>query len=142
MDIQFFNLETKYRVREKKRIKDLIVYILKAHQKEAGALSFIITNEPEIVRINRTYLNHDYSTDVITFDYSEGNRIQGDVFVCIDTIRENAKMYREPMERELRRNFVHGLLHLLGYNDKTTREQLAMREKENEYLDWFEEREI
>jgi rRNA maturation RNase YbeY len=84
--------------------------------------------------INVKYLDHNYFTDIITFDYVEGNTISGDLFISIETVKENAKEYNITWIKELYRVILHGILHLVGYNDKSEKERKIMREKENYYL--------
>jgi rRNA maturation RNase YbeY len=85
--------------------------------------------------INRRYLEHDYFTDIITFDYCEGEKLSGDLFISVDTVRENALEYgAESFDQELARVMVHGLLHLIGYDDHSEEDKKVMREKENYYL--------
>ena len=97
-------------------------------------LSFIFTSNKQIRLINKKYLNHDYDTDVITFDYREGNLISGDIFVSVEQVRINAKSYNTGEEEELRRVMIHGVNHLLGYNDSSDEEREIMRQMENEAL--------
>ena len=91
----------------------------------------------ELSKINKEFLNHDTLTDVITFDYSTLNEISGEIFISIDRVRENASEFQQSFEVEIRRVMIHGLLHLCGYNDKTTKEKSLMSERENFYLDSF-----
>ena len=97
-------------------------------------LSFIFTSNKQIRLINKKYLNHDYDTDVITFDYREGNLISGDIFISVEQVRINAKSYNTGEEEELRRVMIHGVNHLLGYNDSSDEEREIMRQMENEAL--------
>jgi rRNA maturation RNase YbeY len=88
--------------------------------------------------VNRTYLQHDYFTDIITFDNADKKQsIEGDLFISIDTVRSNAKLFKTTILNELRRVMIHGALHLCGYNDKTDEEKVQMRLKEDEYLAYF-----
>lgn len=103
--------------------------------KRLGDISIIFCSDPYILDINIKYLGHDYYTDVITFDYCEGNVLSGDLFISVDTVRENALTYGSTFEEELNRVMVHGLLHLIGYDDHTPEQQKVMRQKENYYLD-------
>ena len=90
--------------------------------------------------MNREYLNHNYFTDVITFDYTEGNVISGDVFISVEQVKENASFYKVLLEVELRRVMIHGVLHLMGFNDATEAGKETMREMENEALNlWSKE---
>ena len=99
-----------------------------------GDISIIFCSDPYILDINQRYLQHDYFTDIITFDYCEGKVLSGDLFISIDTVRENAAEYGASFEEELNRVMVHGLLHLIGYDDHTPEEQKEMRSKEDYYL--------
>lgn len=104
-------------------------------QKKIGTLNYIFCTDDYLHNMNVAYLQHDTLTDVITFDNSEtSNRIEGDIFISIDRIKDNAQTYNVPANTELHRVMVHGLLHLLGYGDKTNAETQLMRAKENEYL--------
>ncbi len=104
------------------------------HRRIPGNISFIFTSNAHLLRMNKKYLNHNYFTDVITFNYTEGKLISGDIFISIDQVRENAVTYGVMEDDELRRVMIHGVLHLLGFNDDLKEEQDAMREMENEAL--------
>lgn len=106
---------------------------------DIGELSFIFCSDEYLKKINVKYLNHDFFTDVITFDYSKGNLLFGDVYVSTDRVQENAKTYNSSFNKELFRVIIHGVLHLCGFNDKTKKEKTLIRSKENEALstiDW------
>ena len=92
-------------------------------------------NDEELLEVNRKHLNHDYYTDIITFDYTRRNKISGELFISEDRIADNAKQNREPLERERSRVVAHGILHLIGFGDKTDEEKFVMRSKEDEILD-------
>ena len=100
----------------------------------AGDVSIVFTSDEYLLNLNRESLNHDYYTDIITFDYCQENTINGDLFISIDRVKENAKEFNEPFSQELSRVIIHGVMHLCGYKDKTNEEELLMREKENFYL--------
>ena len=102
--------------------------------KQLGAVTYIFCDDEEILRINKLYLEHDYYTDIITFDYSDGNVISGDLFISLDTVKTNADLYHVDYEDELLRVIIHGILHLCGWKDKSTEEEKAMREQENRAL--------
>ncbi len=102
--------------------------------KRIGDISIIFCSDPYILEINLKYLQHDYFTDIITFDYCEANRLSGDLFISVDSVRENALFYGTEFEDELNRVIVHGLLHLIGYDDHSEQEKKTIREKENYYL--------
>lgn len=97
-------------------------------------LAYIFCSDEFLLEINQQYLSHDYYTDVITFDYSEDNHVSGDVFISVDRVRENAKILDVKEDQELQRVMVHGLLHLLGYNDKSPAQKSEMTLKEDFYL--------
>lgn len=102
--------------------------------KTLGDISIIFCSDNYILDVNLRYLHHDYFTDVITFDYCEGNRLSGDLFISVDSVRENAVEFGTEFDDELHRVIVHGLLHLIGYYDHTPEDQKLMREKEDYYL--------
>lgn len=100
-----------------------------------GQISVIFCSDPYLLEINRKYLGHDYYTDIITFDYSEGGTISGDLFISVDTVRSNAEYYSADFKDELDRVIVHGVLHLIGYDDHTDEQTAEMRARENHYLE-------
>lgn len=108
---------------------------VKAEQREGGDINVIFCSDEYLLEINRKYLEHDYYTDIITFDYNFDDVVSGDLFISVDTVRANAKEYGVSFLEELHRVIIHGVLHLIGYNDKTADEQKVMRSKENEYLE-------
>ena len=134
MAIRFHSLNFKFDLRNKNLHKSWIKRCISAHDRIPGALSFIFTSNPSLREMNREYLNHDYFTDVITFDYSDGDVVSGDVFISIDQVRINAESYDEKFEDELRRVMIHGVLHLMAFDDSTDGEKAMMRKLENEAL--------
>ena len=102
--------------------------------KTLGDISIIFCSDNYILDVNIRYLHHDYFTDVITFDYCEGDKLSGDLFISIDSVRENAIEFGTEFDEELHRVIVHGLLHLIGYDDHNPEDQKVMREKEDYYL--------
>jgi len=101
---------------------------------KTGEISIIFCSDDYLLKINKKYLNHDYFTDIITFNYNENNTIIGDLFISIDRVKENAKELKVDFNNELYRVIIHGVLHLCGYNDKTQDQQKEIRTKEDEYL--------
>ncbi len=99
-----------------------------------GDINIIFCSDPYILNINLQYLSHDYFTDIITFDYSQKPVISGDLFISVDSVRENAAFYGTEFQEELHRVIVHGILHLIGYDDHTEPDIAQMRSKENYYL--------
>lgn len=104
------------------------------HGRRVGTLSYMFCNDEQILKANRDFLQHDYYTDIITFDSSEGERIAGDLLISLDTVRSNADGLGISYEEELHRVMVHGVLHLCGYGDKSEDEALRMRQLEDEAL--------
>jgi probable rRNA maturation factor len=101
---------------------------------ELGDISYIFCSDKYLLEMNRTHLDHDYYTDIITFDYTDNQIVSGDLFISIDRVRENASDYNVSFEHELHRVMIHGVLHLCGYKDKTDDEEKLMRSKENDAL--------
>ncbi len=110
--------------------------------KNLGELSLIFTSDEYLLNMNKEHLNHDYYTDIITFDYTEDGFVSGDLFISVDRVNENADGLNVSRETELNRVVVHGALHLMGYGDKSDSESSLMREKENLYLSQIVLREI
>jgi rRNA maturation RNase YbeY len=105
------------------------------HGKMLGPLTYIFTDDSGILRVNREFLQHDYYTDVITFDYSKRAMVSGDIYISLDTVQSNAEQFNQPYARELHRVVVHGLLHLCGINDKGPGEREIMEAHENAALE-------
>lgn len=103
--------------------------------KRVGEVAYIFCADEKILEVNREYLEHDYYTDIITFDYSEGNRIAGDLFISLDTVASNAELFGRPYEEELHRVIIHGILHLCGIKDKEPGEREQMEQAENQALE-------
>ena len=99
--------------------------------KKTGDIAYIFCSDEKILEVNKQYLNHDYYTDIITFDYSDGSIISGDIFISIDTVRSNAEEFKVNFDEELRRIIIHGVLHLCGQDDQTPELRAEMIEKEN-----------
>ena len=132
--ISYFCEDIKFDLKAKLLNNRWIKMVIGSEIKKAGDISFIFCSDHYILDINLRYLQHDYFTDIITFDYCEGDRVSGDLFISIDSVRENARFYGVSFEDELDRVMVHGILHLLGYDDHTPEETAVMREKEIYYV--------
>ena len=102
-----------------------------------GDINIVFCSDENLLDMNIKYLDHDYYTDIITFDYCEGDIVSGDLFISIDRVKENAVLLKEEYTRELKRVCVHGVLHLCGYGDNTDHEETSMRELENFYLERY-----
>mgnify|MGYP001826648405 CR=1 FL=1 len=134
MAIRFHSLKISYNLKSKNLHKSWIRSCIDSMGKSCGELSFIFTSNLSLREMNRKYLNHDYFTDVITFDYSEDALISGDIFISIDQVKINAGIFRTEEDEELRRVMIHGVLHLLGFQDSTDAEKAQMRKLENDAL--------
>lgn len=119
---------------KEKEVKEWIKQIAAKFDRKVGELAYIFCSDEKILEVNQEYLQHDYYTDIITFDYSEGKTISGDMFISLDTVRSNSEQFGTNYDEELLRVIIHGVLHLCGMNDKTDEEERKMRELENEAL--------
>jgi rRNA maturation RNase YbeY len=108
-----------------------ILACINQFHKNSGNLNFIFTSDEYLLGINKKYLQHDYYTDIITFDYCVENTISGDIYISIDRVKENAREYNQSFLQELHRVIIHGILHLIGLNDHTEEEKIEMRKAEN-----------
>ncbi|MBO6012463.1 MAG: rRNA maturation RNase YbeY [Bacteroidales bacterium] len=119
---------------QKTEIRNWIKQVAALHGKRVGEISYIFCNDEKILEVNRQYLKHDYYTDIITFDYTEGDKLSGDLFISLDTVRTNAEQFGQPYNTELHRVIIHGVLHLCGIDDKGPGEREIMEHNENEAL--------
>ena len=132
--VRYFTEDIKFEFKDRRRTSRWLKLVAESEIRNLGDISVIFCSDPYILDVNLKYLQHDYFTDIITFDYCEGDTLSGDLFISIDTVRENSIFYKTDFEQELARVIVHGVLHLIGYDDHTPEEQKEMREKENYYL--------
>lgn len=132
--VRFFNEDTSFQIKKKLLTKQWLKIVAESEIRRLGDINIIFCSDPYILDVNIKYLGHDYFTDIITFDYSEGNTLSGDLFISIDSVRENSIFYKTEFIDELNRVIVHGLLHLIGYDDHTEKDISIMRSKENYYL--------
>ena len=136
--IKYFSEGVKFEFKEKLADRRWLRFAAEAESKRIGDVNIIFCSDPYILDVNIKYLGHDYFTDIITFDYVEGDTLSGDLFISVDSVRENASFYGAEFPVELRRVMVHGLLHLIGYDDHTPEDQKTMRSKEDYYLSLWE----
>lgn len=132
--IRYFSEDIKFAFKGRALNNRWLKSVAESEFRKLGNINIIFCSDPYILDINIKFLNHSYYTDIITFDYCEDNVISGDLFISIDTVRDNASYYGSDFSEELYRVMVHGILHLVGFNDHTPEEQKIMREKENYYL--------
>lgn len=133
MAIQF-SFQTNYPLKSRTKIKQWIKQVIEAKGKKTGNITYIFCDDEYLLEVNKQYLQHDYYTDVITFDYVENDLISGDIFISTDRVRENALAFGSSETEELHRVIIHGALHLLGLKDKSEKEASQMRQTENEAL--------
>ena len=124
---------------DKSEISRWIGQVADSYGKRCGDITYIFCDDERIIEVNRTFLQHDYYTDIITFDYCIGNTLSGDLFISLDTVRSNAALVGETYQRELHRVIIHGVLHLCGINDKGEGEREIMEQCENKALKLLEE---
>ena len=124
---------------KKRETTSWIKNVASTYGKKTGEIAYIFCSDEKILKVNRQYLQHDYYTDIITFDYSEGNKIAGDLFISLDTVRTNAEKFHTAYEDELHRVIIHGILHLCGINDKGPGEREIMEAAENKALSMLRE---
>jgi rRNA maturation RNase YbeY len=122
-------------------LKNCLKEIILSEKRITGDISIVLTTDEYVLKVNQDFLQHDYYTDIITFDYCEGNVVSGDLVVSLDRVRENSQIQLTSIEEELFRVVYHGVLHLCGYGDKTEKEIIEMRAKEAFYLNLFVSRE-
>ncbi|RNC66556.1 rRNA maturation RNase YbeY [Proteiniphilum sp. X52] len=134
MAITFYAENIDFPKIKKRETANWIKNVVKNYGKQAGDISYLFCTDEKILEINRQYLQHDFYTDIITFDYSEGERMSGDIFISIDTVLSNSIQYHTDFEEELYRVIIHGVLHLCGLNDKSDSESKQMKEAEERAL--------
>lgn len=131
--IEFFVEDIDFKLENQFKIAEWITVIAKKYEHEIDSLNYIFADDDYILDINKTHLNHDYFTDIITFDLNDIERksLKSDIFISVDRVRENAESFEQIFIDELHRVMIHGVLHLLGFNDSSDKEKKEMRQKEN-----------
>ncbi|AMS28224.1 rRNA maturation factor [Bacteroidetes bacterium UKL13-3] len=132
--MSFNTVDTSYTVKHKKNLRSWIKETISKEKKSLGEISFNFCSDEYLLSVNKEHLNHDYYTDIITFDFCENDIISGDIYISIDRVKENAKTENRTINNELHRVIIHGILHLCGYKDKKPADASVMREKEDFYL--------
>jgi rRNA maturation RNase YbeY len=133
-EIEFNQVDTFYLLKGVNKISSWISQTILSEQKLVGNISFNFCSDKYLLKVNNEHLQHDYYTDIITFDFCEGPYISGDIYISIERVKENAQSEKKPISNELHRVLIHGVLHLCGYKDKTPADARLMREKEDYYL--------
>lgn len=137
-EITFFSEGIRFGLSNEEAIRRWILSVLEIEDSAAGEINYIFCHDDYLLDLNKEYLGHDAYTDIVTFDLGEDESITGDIFISIDRVKENAEELGVPFENELQRVVVHGILHLLGYGDKTEAQKKKMRAKEDECLNLLE----
>jgi probable rRNA maturation factor len=132
-----FNYETDFELDNETLYSDWISAVISSESKKEGEINYIFCDDEYLHKINVDYLNHDDLTDIISFDYSVGNELHGDIFVSVERVRENAGDFDVSFDEEMKRVMAHGILHYVGYKDKSDEDSQIMRNKENEKIALF-----
>lgn len=132
-----FNYETDFTLDNETVFSDWLSEVISSELKNEGEINYIFCDDDYLLEINQQYLHHDTLTDIISFDYSVGNELHGDIFISVERVRDNAIDFNVSFEDELKRVMVHGVLHYCGYKDKSESDERLMREKEEEKMKMF-----
>jgi probable rRNA maturation factor len=132
--IKIFYENTPFRIKEWRKFKSVIEKVIRKEKRVSGDLNFIITDDVSLRKINVQFLEHDYDTDVITFNYNEGNIVNGEIYCSLETVKDNARNYKVSLNNEIKRVLIHGVLHLVGYDDKGSDDKRKMKFMEEFWL--------
>ena len=132
-----FNYENEFELQNEDQIATWISVVIISENKKEGDINYIFCDDDYLLNLNEQYLDHDTLTDIISFDYSVGNELHGDIFISVERVRENAQDFNVTFEEELKRVLVHGVLHYCGYKDKSEEDEQLMRSKEDEKIKMF-----
>ena len=130
----YYHSECDFQLKDDESITKWLKDAISTEGKELGEINYIFCDDQYLLKKNQEYLQHDTFTDIITFDYTDENRLSADIFISIERVKENAITFAVPFENELRRVIIHGILHLIGYKDKSEEDSESMKRKENFYL--------
>lgn len=132
-----FNYETEFELPNESAIERWISQVIASELKREGEISYVFCDDDYLLELNQQYLQHDTLTDIISFDYTVGSELNGDIFISVERVRENAEIFNQTFDNEILRVMIHGVLHYCGYKDKSTADEQHMRLKENEKLAMF-----
>lgn len=132
-----FNYETGFELQDEAKYEGWLSRVIESEDKTEGEINYIFCDDDYLLKMNEEFLDHDTLTDIISFDYTMGNLISGDIFISVERVKENAGDFNTSFEEELRRVMVHGILHYCGYKDKTEEDSQVMRAKEEEKMRMF-----
>lgn len=139
MCVAFETKVENFQLKNQNLISKWITDVIHSHDKTPGDITYIFLSDEELLEYNKNYLQHDFYTDVITFDYTQENILSADIFISIDRIVDNSSAYNNSVSDELKRVMIHGVLHLLGYDDKNDEDMLVMRKQENIEMELLKE---
>lgn len=134
MEILFFTEKVNFELENSTLVREWITKVVQDHCLEVGIINFVFTTDECLLKINKEFLKHDYLTDIITFDNRQGKELNGDIYISLDRVKENAHENKKLFLDELQRVIIHGILHLCGYQDNTSEKKTKMRNAENKYL--------
>lgn len=134
MPVFFHNEDYFFLPKKKLQIKKWINTVISGYSFKAGQINYIFTSDRQLLKINQEYLDHDFLTDIITFDYTKKKTVSGDIFISIERVRENAEIFETGFNLELKRVIIHGILHMVGFKDKTDQEKKDMKNAEDQAL--------
>ena len=129
-----FHYETDFLLKKEKNVIDWISKVISLEERKVGEINYIFCDDKYLLKKNIKYLNHDTLTDIITFDYCDENIVSSDIMISIERVKSNSKIFKTTFSNELNRVIIHGILHLVGYGDKTKKEEKEIRKKEDYYL--------
>ena len=132
-----FHYETEFRLEDETRFADWVGRVIASEDRKSGVINYIFCSDAYLLELNKKHLAHDTLTDILTFDYSMGKKVSGDIFISVDRVADNASTYGATFENELLRVMAHGLLHIFGYKDKEEHDAVHMRGKEDEKIQLF-----
>jgi len=139
MAVLYYSYDVKVPPFKRRQISNWIKSVASVYNKKIGTIAYIFCNDEKILEVNKEFLQHDYYTDIITFEYNEGDTILGDIYISLDTVKSNSETFKTKPEEEIYRVMIHGVLHLCGINDKTPEERKYMTECENRALKLLDE---
>jgi probable rRNA maturation factor len=132
-----FNYEVDFQLHSEVQVNKWLYEVIKSERFKEGEINYVFCDDEYLLKLNVEFLKHDTLTDILSFDYSLGKELHGDIFISIERVKENAEDFNVGFETELKRVMVHGMLHYCGYKDKSEEEERVMREKENHYINLF-----
>ena len=132
-----FNYELDFKLEDEALYSDWISKVISSEKKNEGDINYIFCDDDYLLQINQQYLDHDTLTDIISFDYSIGNELHGDIYISVERVRENASDFNVSFDDEIKRVLIHGILHYCGYKDKNEEDEILMRQKEEEKMKMF-----